>query len=114
MKDKLKKDDQIMKILNVSEVRRYICGTDKGILELLIRKGQNSYHLTLDSVPLDKETNKELMDLLFPVKQLEVPQVSKFNGFNPLVTETTKKVLDKAIIDVVAPKKKLGRPKKTK
>jgi hypothetical protein len=109
MKDKLKKDDQIMKILNVSEVRRYICGTDKGILELLIRKGQNSYHLTLDSVPLDKETNKELMDLLFPVKQLEVPQVNKYTDSGEI---DVKKLIP--LTPAVAPKKKGGRPKKTK
>lgn len=73
----IKQDDNVMKILNVSTIQRIICETDKGTLKLQIRKGDKSYHLILDSVPLDNEKNKELMELLFPVKEMEVPQVNK-------------------------------------
>ena len=70
----IKQDDIIMKTLGVGEIRRVICNTNKGVLELMIRKGDTKYFLTLDSVPLEKEINKTLMDLLF--KQ-ETPQVCK-------------------------------------
>ena len=68
----IKIDDQIIKKLGVNEIRRIICNTDKGVLELMIRKGENHYFLTMDSVPLDPILNKELMDILFKV---EIPQV---------------------------------------
>lgn len=100
MKDKLKKDDQIMKILKVSEVRRLICGTEKGMLELFIRKGENNYALSLDSVPLDKETNKELMDLLFKPEDEKIPEVNKDFTVSPI---------NNTIVV-----KKGGRPKKNK
>lgn len=70
----ISKDNEIMRLLKTSEVRRIICNTGKGILELMLRKGDVKYFLTLDSVPLDKGTNKELMDLLF---KPEVPTVNK-------------------------------------
>jgi hypothetical protein len=91
-KHTLKIDDQIVKALDLKLIRRLICKTDKGELELVIRKGENRYFLTLDAVPLETDINKELMELLFPVK-LEVPQVNK---------------------EPIEIKKKLGRPAKTK
>lgn len=72
----LKKDDRIIKELKVKVIRRLICDTDKGALELCIRKGETNYFLTLDAIPLDKEQNNILMDTLFPVRE-EVPQVQK-------------------------------------
>lgn len=71
----LKQDDLIFKYLNLNTIDRVICNTDKGVLTLKIRKGDSTYHLCLDSVPLDVLQNKEIMDLLFPVK--EIPQVNK-------------------------------------
>lgn len=70
-----KQDDQIMKLLGVNQVRRVICDTDKGRLDLMIRKGESKYFLVLDAVPLEPMLNKELMDILFPI--VEVPQVNK-------------------------------------
>lgn len=114
--DKLKQtlivDDTVMKLTETKVIRRIICTTDKGLLELEIRKGDQTYHLVMDSVPLDKELNKQLMDLLFPVPKIEIPQVNKepthilhnLNG----TTELTK-VED--ILKVVKPK---GRPKGAK
>ena len=72
----LEQDKKIIELLKVTEIRRIICDTDKGFLKLLIRKGESKYHLQLDSVPLDNELNKELMELLFPT-QLPIPQVNK-------------------------------------
>jgi len=125
----LKKDDAILKVLaqkNVSRINRLICNTDQGALELEIRKGERDYHFVLGAVPLSKEESKELLDLLFPVKELEKPkQVNKeFTGTYRGVpefkepteilhnlngkTETTK------IKDVPKLIKKLGRPKGSK
>ncbi len=73
----IKQDNEVMKILKVNVIQRVVCHTDKGILTLQIRKGDTKYHLVLDAVPLDKDDNKELMDMLFPAKALEVPQVNK-------------------------------------
>lgn len=63
--EKLKIDDLIMKKLEANNVRRPICLTNKGALELCIRKGETQYYLTLDSVPCEKELNRDLMDILF-------------------------------------------------
>ena len=109
----LKQDDLLMKTLDVKVIQRLICYTDKGMLALQIRKGENKYHLTLDSVPVEKELNKTLMDLLFPIPKMEIPQVKK-----DLVAETTQKYTEKHInpkvIDVVLGKKRIGRPKGAK
>ena len=73
---KMKIDDLIMKKLDANNVRRPICNTNKGDLELCVLKGGTRYYLTLDSVPLEKELNDTLMDILFKV---EVPQVNKLS-----------------------------------
>ncbi len=70
----IKQDDAIFKALDLKYVSRLICNTDKGPLELCIRKGDTQHFLTLDSVPLDKDVNKEIMDVLF---KPEIPQVAK-------------------------------------
>lgn len=102
MNDKiLKQDDRIMKLLEVSTINRVICHTNKGVLTLQIRKGETNYHLVLDAVPLLPDLNKELMDILFPAKPQEVPQVNKESNLDP-ITGTVK---------LPTPKKK-GRPKK--
>lgn len=61
-------DNKIMDILKVKEISRVICDTDMGPLRLRIRKNEESYHFVLDAVELPKEVNKELFELLFPVK----------------------------------------------
>lgn len=86
----LNQDDKIMKILGVHTINRIICNTDKGLLTLQIRKGDNNYHLVLDSVPLGEEANKEIMDILYPAKEKEIPQVNKANVLN----ETKEKVVE--------------------
>jgi hypothetical protein len=64
-KEKMKIDDQLMKKLDANTIRRSICLTNKGALELCIVKGGTEYYLTLDSVPITKELNHELMEILF-------------------------------------------------
>lgn len=95
-------DDQIMKLLDLKEIRRVICNSDKGYLNLVIRKGEKEYHLTLDAVPLPKELNKEIMDLLFP-KEI----TSQDKHIEESIILPKKKELLKVI-------KKLGRPKGVK
>jgi hypothetical protein len=97
MNKTLKQDDALMKSLELKTINRIICITDKGTLSLQIRKGDSKYHLVLDSVPLDKEKNEEIMDLLFKV---EMPMVNKEVTVTPINTTV-----------VVEPKKK-GRPNK--
>lgn len=125
----LKTDTSLMTLLRgVTKVSRLLCKTNMGELMLCLEKGSNEYYLSLDSVPLDKETNKEVMDLLFPV-----PPVSQGERIFKDIAETTNPVLvmKKGKLKVVAektettaiadikttqsetkPKKKLGRPKK--
>lgn len=112
MNKTLNQDDAIFKALDLKTIDRVICNTDKGVLTLKIRKGDTQYHLCLDSVPLDAKLNKELMDLLFPKKELEVPQVKKgitlevnYPSGDPTSTE-------KPNVKVIAQTKPRGRPKK--
>lgn len=104
MENKKKIDDQIMKKLDANNIRRPICLTNKGALELVIVKGGNEYYLTLDSVPVEKELNRELMDILF---KPEVPQVKKEP--KPIVVDHEKGIG----ADMILIKKK-GRPAKVK
>lgn len=109
MNKTISQDNEIMRVLKVSEVRRIICNTNKGVLELMLRKGDTKYFLTLDSVPLDKETNKELMDLLF---KPEIPQVKKEeNAFTNTFADHTNTLKDKVFEPII---KKKNVPKKKK
>lgn len=58
-----KRDLQTMYVLKVKEIRHPICNTSLGLLELKIVQDQNEYFFTLDSVPVDKATNRELIKL---------------------------------------------------
>ncbi len=101
MNNNIKKDNELMCILDLSEISRVICNTNKSYLTLKLRKGEKEYWLHLDSVPLSKEDNKEVMELLYP-KVETVPQVNvgvDF-GYNNL-----------SELNIQVPKKKAGRPK---
>lgn len=106
----LKQDDALMKNLDIKTIQRLICYTDKGMLCLQIRKGEQNYHLTLDSVPLPKEQNAELMALLFPIPKQEVSQVQKTPQLTikPSITNDIKNQILKDT-PFLAPKKR-GRP----
>ena len=78
--DKIKKqDDLVMKTLDISVIRRIICLTNKGQLDLVIRKGENNYFLSIDSVPLEKEVNDKLMGILFatPIPTIDKEVIKK-------------------------------------
>ncbi len=109
----LKQDDLIMKILapmNVHRINRLICNTDQGALELEIRKGEKDYHFVLGAVPIDKEVSKELMDALFPITKLEVPQVNKIT-IGQFIEKGKRVYKDKASKSEVIIKKPIGRSK---
>lgn len=61
----IQSDNKLMSILKVSSISRLICGTSLGDLYLRLDKGSMEYQFTLDSVPLPKDLNKEVMELLF-------------------------------------------------
>jgi hypothetical protein len=56
------RDQALMRQLLVDEIRHVICHTNRGILTLQLRKGESKkdYLFVLDSVPLSKESNKEM------------------------------------------------------
>lgn len=84
--DKKKKiDDLVIKTLDLKVIRRLVCQTDKGPLELVIRKGESNYFMSLDATPCDKEINDKLMDILFKpevptIKKVEYPKFIPENG----------------------------------
>lgn len=49
--------------LKIHTLKHLICNTNAGPLELNIRKDENEYFFTLDSVPVSKDINKELLKL---------------------------------------------------
>lgn len=63
MLQKIKKDQKIMKLLKVSELRYHIGTTNLGPIDLLLRFGEEEYTFLLDSSPLDKEKNEEMLTL---------------------------------------------------
>lgn len=52
-----------MKLLKVSELRYHIGTTNLGPIDLLLRFGEEEYTFLLDSSPLDKEKNEEMLTL---------------------------------------------------
>lgn len=50
-------------LLKIHTLRHLICNTNSGPLELNIRKDEPEYYFTLDSVPISKDINKELLKL---------------------------------------------------
>lgn len=60
MEYNIERDNQIMEILKVRQLRHPLGWTDKGEFSLLIRKGEKDYTFMLDAVPLDEEQTKKL------------------------------------------------------
>lgn len=81
-------DHKLMDMLKVKEISRIICDTDMGPLRLKIRKGEENYYFVLDAVELPKEINKELFELLYPVKTETVSLV----GLSLAIEELKKEV----------------------
>ena len=64
----LKRDKAIMKLLKLDSISHNLAETTKGTLRLVARNYQDFHSLTLDAVPLEKEKNDELLELLYPTK----------------------------------------------
>lgn len=62
---KAERDNQIMKLLKVGEIRHTICNTDKGEFSLSLTKDGtgNDYRFILDAVPVEPKLNKQLLDI---------------------------------------------------
>lgn len=69
LEKKIAKDQKIMKILKVSELRYHIGQTNLGPIDLMIRYGEEKYNFLLDSGPLDdnteegKEKNDKMLEM---------------------------------------------------
>lgn len=120
----IKRDNEVMRVLDLKEISRVICNTDKSYLTLKLRKEEDHYWLYLDSVPLSEEDNKELMAILFPSK--EIQQVSTTLVIDSNLVEKSIKNINNELIDPntttatvlnISPVKTLkkgGRPKGSK
>jgi len=96
-----KKDNELMTLLKLDEINRIICDTNMGTLKLRIRKGEKEYGFVLDSVELDKETNYQLFELLYPPTNKELKNIpTKSNSIE-----------DKIKNEIMKEKKSKGRPK---
>ncbi len=63
--EKSKRDNQLMKLLRVGEIRHVVCHTDKGDFCLMLPKGglAKDYRFVLDAVPVEAKLNKELLTI---------------------------------------------------
>lgn len=62
---KAQRDNQLMKLLRVSEIRHIVCHTDKGDFCLMLTKDgvAKDYRFVLDAVPVEPKLNKELITM---------------------------------------------------
>lgn len=60
----MNKDKSLIRLLKVKSISYFLARTDLGDLYKVLRKDDDDYHYTLDSVPLDKETTDQLVQLL--------------------------------------------------
>lgn len=62
---KAQRDNQLMKLLKVSEIRHVVCHTDKGDFSLMLKYGGKAkdYLFILDAVPVESKLNKELLEI---------------------------------------------------
>lgn len=65
LKDKAKKDNELMKLLKVGEIRHIVCHTDKGDFSLALTKdgSHKDYRFILDAVPVENKLNKQLLEI---------------------------------------------------
>lgn len=67
--NKIAKDQRIMRILKVSELRYSVGTTNRGPLDIMIRFGEDKYDFMFDNTPVDdgtpggKERNQALLKL---------------------------------------------------
>lgn len=66
----IKTDQKIIKLLKVSELRHHIADTNLGPVQVMLRFGEDKYHIVHDSTPLDdgtpegKEKEQTMLKLL--------------------------------------------------
>lgn len=65
LKQKAERDNRLMKLLRVGEIRHIIAHTDKGDFCLSLPKDGKAkdYRFVLDAVPIEDKENKELLDI---------------------------------------------------
>jgi hypothetical protein len=56
-------DLKAMYLLKLTSLRHLIANTNMGVLECNIRKDENTYFFTLDSVPLPRDLDNDLLKL---------------------------------------------------
>lgn len=62
---KAQRDNQLMRLLKVNEIRHIVCHTDKGDFCLALTKDgkDKDYRFILDAVPVESKLNKDLLKL---------------------------------------------------
>jgi hypothetical protein len=115
----LKTDQKVMELLKVTDISRLVAYTSLGELKLQLRKGEKEYNLILDSVPLEKELNSELMKLLFakeaipqPNKILETIIKNSLVDINGTSVKNLAVSNEKSPLIIKVPLKKTGKSKK--
>lgn len=60
-----KRDNKLMKMLRVNEIRHVVCHTDKGDFCLMLAKDGTAkdYRFILDAVPAEPKLNTELIEM---------------------------------------------------
>ena len=79
MNQSIKSDKEIMKLLKVDYIARPLMNTSKGLLSLVLRNTSDTYYLTLDAVPIPKETNDLLLANLKTFNE-DIQSEQKGNG----------------------------------
>lgn len=60
----MNKDKAIIRLFKLDSIAYLIARTNKGDVHKVLRKDDDTYHYTLDSVPMDKEQEAEFVKIL--------------------------------------------------
>lgn len=99
-----------MELLKITDISRMIASTPLGPLMLQLRKGEKEYRLVLDSVPLEEELNKEIMELLFAKDT--VPQPNRI--LETIITNSIADINGTSVRKLAVSNKKAKKAKKAK
>jgi hypothetical protein len=92
-------DNLIMEVIKVKELNRIVAKTDKGNLTMKIEKGETDYKFFLDSIPLNKEKNANLLDLFDGVLyEIPKPEEEDFIPAGPIFV--SKEVSQETIVEL--------------
>jgi len=64
IKKNIKSDKRLITLLKVESITYPLLKTTKGELSMSLRKNEDEYYFSLDSVELDKELSKEITNVL--------------------------------------------------